>query len=124
MSLEFPKFFQISMKYAQPWSILKSVPQVLLVEAGIGEPVAAEIPLITPTLGRIPHIDWNFCTEPLENCALSQNHRLKWSRGKVVGGSGVLNTVAYVRGSKRDFDRWRDLGNPGTIFSSSNGSCI
>lgn len=34
-------------------------------------------------------------------------------RGKVIGGTGSINGLTYVRGQRQDFDHWRDLGNPG-----------
>lgn len=30
----------------------------------------------------------------------------KWPMGKVLGGTGVLNNMIYVRGHKSDFDDW------------------
>lgn len=55
-------------------------------------------------------VNWCYETEP--NPALD-NRRIFWPRGKVLGGSGSINGLMYVRGQAADYDHWRDLGNPG-----------
>ncbi len=57
-----------------------------------------------------PKTDWCYVTEPDPGIA---NRQLQWPRGKVLGGSSSLNGLLYVRGQAEDYDRWRDLGNPG-----------
>ncbi len=55
-------------------------------------------------------INWMYDTEPVE--ALG-GRRSYWPRGKVIGGSGSINAMVYVRGQPRDFEDWKALGNPG-----------
>lgn len=75
-----------------------------------------------PVLG-IPHVGTNiFCkyifrTQPQDTaCQAMIDKRCAWTKGKVLGGSSVLNTMLYIRGNKRDFDQWESLGNPGWGF--------
>ena len=55
-------------------------------------------------------INWMYETEP--DAGLG-GRRSYWPRGKVVGGSGSINAMVYVRGQPQDFDDWQTLGNPG-----------
>ena len=62
-------------------------------------------------------IDWKYNTEPEENACLGQpEQRCYWPRGKVLGGTSVLNGMMYIRGNPKDYDDWEALGNPGWKF--------
>jgi len=55
-------------------------------------------------------VNWCYETSPIEGL----NGRCSyWPRGKVLGGSSSINAMVYIRGQRRDFDDWRERGNPG-----------
>ncbi|KAH9493799.1 hypothetical protein DERF_014527 [Dermatophagoides farinae] len=84
--------------------------KVLLLEAGGSETLFSDIPIAAATLQMTP-IDWAYQTEPQSvSCFGLKNQRSRWPRGRVLGGSSVLNYMLYVRGNRRDYDRWVDLG--------------
>jgi choline dehydrogenase len=57
--------------------------------------------------------DWNYQTEPE---AELNGRSVYWPRGKVVGGSGSVNGLVFLRGSPRDYDRWAQLGARGWSY--------
>jgi choline dehydrogenase len=60
-----------------------------------------------------PRVNWMYRTQPDPELSGRQGY---WPRGKVLGGSGSINGMVYVRGLSSDYDGWRDLGNPGWGF--------
>ena len=75
--------------------------RVLLLEAGGSENILSDIPLAAATLQLTP-IDWAYQTEPQEaSCFGLVNRRSRWPRGRVLGGSSVLNHILYSGGNKR-----------------------
>lgn len=59
--------------------------------------------------------DWN--TTYVPNPYLN-NRTVPIPQGKIVGGSTKLNRMVFDRGSKADYDNWRDLGNEGWDWDS------
>jgi choline dehydrogenase-like flavoprotein len=62
---------------------------------------------------RYTQYDWKYTAieQPLMN-----NRSIAIPQGKVVGGSTVLNGMAFDRGSASDYDAWAELDNPGWTF--------
>ena len=54
--------------------------------------------------------DWAYRTEP-EPGLLDRS--IAVPRGKGHGGSSAINAMAFIRGHRLSFDRWRELGNEG-----------
>ncbi|XP_030373851.1 glucose dehydrogenase [FAD, quinone] isoform X2 [Scaptodrosophila lebanonensis] len=99
-------------------SRLSEVPQwkVLLIEAGGDEPVGAQIPSMFLNFVN-SDIDWRYNTEPEPMaCLSSMEQRCFWPRGKVLGGTSVINGMMYIRGNREDYDEWAALGNPGWAY--------
>jgi choline dehydrogenase len=89
---------------------------VLLLEAGgPGEGVASfsNLPQWVENIGSA--YDWAYRYEPSPHVA----HRsIPLSLGKVLGGSGSINGMVWVRGNRADYDGWAEAGNAGWEFRS------
>jgi len=84
---------------------------VLLLEAGgMDDHFLLRMPLgFLRALFR-PEFSWGYFSDPEPNL---NGRRLWLPRGKVLGGSGSINGMFYMRGHSQDFDTWRDLGCEG-----------
>ncbi|KAB7495747.1 Glucose dehydrogenase [FAD, quinone] [Armadillidium nasatum] len=115
--------------------------KVLLLEAGGDENSISETPAFTLFLQQTD-LNWKYKNEQVPGACLGlkekvhfHDHSLKWihhkltnylclfsfqscllPRGKVLGGSSTINYLLYVRGNKRDFDGWANLGNYGWSY--------
>jgi choline dehydrogenase-like flavoprotein len=85
--------------------------RVCLIEAGgpAHHPVI-QVPALVGAAIMHRGLTWGLTTEP--QTALN-NRRLPLPRGKVVGGSGSINGMAYHRGHPKDYDDWAAAGNSG-----------
>jgi choline dehydrogenase len=87
--------------------------RVLLLEAGPPDRrPEIHVPAAFPTLFKSP-LDWNYTTEPQPHLA---GRRLYWPRGKVLGGCSSINAMIYIRGHRRDYDHWSELGATGWSY--------
>ncbi|XP_033329050.1 glucose dehydrogenase [FAD, quinone] [Megalopta genalis] len=87
--------------------------KVLLLEAGGHETEITDVPILSLYLHK-SKVDWKYRAQPQDSaCQAMVDHRCCWTRGKVLGGSSVLNTMLYIRGNRRDFDHWESFGNYG-----------
>jgi choline dehydrogenase len=84
---------------------------VLLLEAGGSDwSIWIQMPIGYGRTFFDKRINWMYETDPVEALGGRQSY---WPRGKVVGGSGSINAMVYVRGQPHDFDDWQAAGNPG-----------
>ena len=87
--------------------------RVALLEAG-GPDSRSEIamPAAFPMLLK-SSVDWDLLGEPEPGLG---GRRLYMPRGKVIGGSGSINAMIYVRGNRADFDGWAAGGADGWSY--------
>ncbi|RUO25614.1 GMC oxidoreductase [Aliidiomarina minuta] len=88
---------------------------VLLVEAG---PEPASWFSTTPAgfarfmFGR--KYNWHYFSKPVAD--IRHGEPIFTPRGKMVGGSGAVNAMIYIRGHASDYDAWAEAGNKGWGF--------
>jgi choline dehydrogenase len=89
---------------------------VAVLEAG-GEArhPAIHIPLMAGFVYFLRSINWSYETEPEPHL---DGRRIPWPRGKVIGGTSTINGMMYMRGNRRDYDGWRQLGLAGWDYAS------
>jgi choline dehydrogenase-like flavoprotein len=91
---------------------------VILVEAGrpdrtrlVRKPGMIAIFHNVPPLKK--RLDWGYYTAP-QRAALGR--RIPQPRGRVLGGSGSINGMLFVRGHRKNYDDWAAAGNPGWSY--------
>ena len=90
--------------------------RVCLIEAGgpASHPFVKVPALVGPAIMH-RGLGWGLATEA--EPALD-NRRIPLPRGKLIGGSGSINGMAYHRGHPRDYDDWARAGNAGWDWQS------
>ena len=79
--------------------------RVLLLEAGPPDDADdIHIPAALNLLFQSTY-DWNYQTVPQERAA---GRSIYWPRGRTLGGSSSINAMIYIRGSRYDYNTWRD----------------
>jgi choline dehydrogenase-like flavoprotein len=86
---------------------------VALLEAG-GSDRQAEIqtPIAFPAVFKSA-VDWDLLGEPEPSLG---GRRFYLPRGRVIGGSGSINAMIYIRGNRADYDEWAALGCGGWAY--------
>jgi choline dehydrogenase len=79
--------------------------RVLLLEAGPPDDAdEIHIPAALNLLFKSTY-DWDYQTVPQERAC---GRSVYWPRGRTLGGSSSINAMIYIRGSRYDYDTWRD----------------
>ncbi len=89
--------------------------RILVLEAGGSDRHwLIRIPIGVAKVWNAERFNWSYQSAPEPHV---DNRSIYHPRGKVVGGSSSINMMAYVRGHRRDFDRWRQLGLEGWSYA-------
>ncbi len=89
---------------------------VLLLEAGGSDEGIASITDPARWLENIGSShDWRY---GYDSTPRINNRSLLLPRGKVLGGTGSINTLIWARGNRLDYDNWAEAGNIGWDYDS------
>ncbi|XP_072381730.1 glucose dehydrogenase [FAD, quinone]-like [Diabrotica undecimpunctata] len=87
--------------------------KVLVLEAGGYPSASSDIPALVFG-GPTEEENWHYRAEPSPLSSLGfKDQQSIWPRGKGLGGTSILNAMMYIKGNKRDYDTWEELGNTG-----------
>ena len=88
---------------------------VLVLEAGGPDKSwLIHVPLGVGKIWHSPDFNWSYTSDPEPNL---DGREVFHPRGKVLGGSSSINMMAYVRGHRGDYDRWRQKGLSGWSYA-------
>ncbi|CAK7041174.1 choline dehydrogenase [Kerstersia gyiorum] len=89
--------------------------QVILLEAGPRDwHPFIHIPATCLFLQHDRRFNWMYMSEPEPGL---DGRRIKYSQGKVLGGSSSINGMLHVRGQPAEYDRWADEGCTGWRYA-------
>ncbi|CAH2052166.1 unnamed protein product, partial [Iphiclides podalirius] len=80
--------------------------KVLVLEAGRQEPIGARPPSFYRNFWSNDEVDWKYRTVVGNYCLDQGDKGCQWPRGKVLGGTSVLNGMMYSRGHAADYATW------------------
>jgi len=87
---------------------------VALVEAGGDDRNPwVHLPIGFARLVNDARVNWGYATEPEPGL---DGRRVPWPRGRLLGGSGSINGLVFLRGSPGDFDLWAARGATGWAY--------
>lgn len=87
---------------------------VLLEAGGNGRGFWVDMPVGSVKLVGNDKTDWIHVSEPDPSI---KNRQIIWNAGKMLGGSGGINGMIYIRGQRSDYDEWERLGCKGWSFA-------
>lgn len=94
---------------------------VLIIEAGGDEPFLMSVPSTVQFWQQSNKFNWMYRTDNNNGknrfCLSMSNQEGPFSRGKVMGGSSVINFMIYTRGNARDYDGWAKMGADGWSYN-------
>ncbi|KAM7347186.1 glucose dehydrogenase [FAD, quinone]-like [Cochliomyia hominivorax] len=87
--------------------------KVLVLEAGDNPPLESEVPSLFFSVMHTNYT-YSYFTEPnYSSCRAFVGNSCHWPRGKMIGGTGGMNGMLFVKGNRFDYDRWMWEGNMG-----------
>lgn len=90
--------------------------RVLLLEAGDFDDDFTDLAGLA-LYNRFSKFNWAYTSVPQTTSCLGMvDRKCPYPRGKGIGGSTIINGCMYVRGNKKDYDKWAMEGNPGWSY--------